>query len=230
MWITAIEAADGRVPAAKAFQPAMICVFVGWLVAVTLGGEVAVALDARDFALFFSHFGGVLFVGGLYLWSRRRGTSGPFLGQLSVKATGVAALAMAAIYLIALGIQKALSIPQEPLMAALFSGKQALEVLSILLTVLVLAPIGEEIALRHYLLGTIDWRRNRSMACAAVVFASAIFTALHLGQYENHLTTGILFVVGLVAGMLRVRSNGLALPIIAHSFAGASALLMNLFL
>nr|EKV0397878.1 CPBP family intramembrane metalloprotease [Pseudomonas aeruginosa]EKV3012859.1 CPBP family intramembrane metalloprotease [Pseudomonas aeruginosa] len=60
--------------------------------------------------------------------------------------------------------------------------------------------------------------------------SAGAFTLLHISQYENTLTLYVMFAVGLVAGYLRVRSNGLALPIIAHGSAGGIALIVNQFL
>ncbi len=211
-------------------QPWKLLASAAWLVVVLVVGYLAFKAGAEVYGMFFSHLAGALFIGLCYVITTRFGSAGQFVGQFGVKDVAIAVGAMATIYIVALIIQKAFEIPQEPLMASLFQDRSMLEVCSILITVLVVAPVGEELAMRHYFLGVLDWRRSVVVAVSAVALSAGAFTLLHISQYQNTLTLYVMFSVGLVAGFLRVRTNGLALPIIAHGSAGGIALIVNLFL
>ncbi|EPV8686790.1 lysostaphin resistance A-like protein [Pseudomonas aeruginosa] len=211
-------------------QPWKLLASAAWIAVAMVVGYLAFKAGAGAYGMFFSHLAGALFIGLCYVLTTRFGSAGRFVGQFNGKDVGIAVGAMATIYIAALIIQKAFDIPQEPLMASLFQDRSMLEVCSILITVLVLAPVGEELAMRHYFLGILDWRRSVVVATSAVILSAGAFTLLHISQYENTLTLYVMFAVGLVAGYLRVRSNGLALPIIAHGSAGGIALIVNQFL
>ncbi|MGP0171032.1 lysostaphin resistance A-like protein [Pseudomonas sp. NCHU5208] len=217
-------------PTGRLIQPKKALVAIFWYVTALIVGVLAFAAGAGIHGLLFSQLGGVLFVGLCYLLARRSGAAGKFIGRFGVKDLALGVGAVAFIYAAALLAQKALDIPQEAMMASLFQDRTALEVFSILVVVLVLAPVGEELAMRHFFLGAFDWRRNVRVATCAVVASSGVFALIHIGQYDNKLSLLVIFAVGVVAGYLRIRSDGLLLPMIVHGCAGGCALIVNLLL
>ena len=217
-------------PNGSLINPWKLLASASWYIVLMIAGFVVWKAGAEKYGLFYVQLGGALFISLCYLLSYRSGSTGHFVGRFGIKDLGIGVGAMAVIYVLALIIQKACDIPQEAMMATLFENRSMLEVCSILVTVLVLAPVGEELAMRHYFLGALDWRRSKGVAASAVLLSAGAFTLLHLSQYANTLTLFVLFAVGLVAGYLRVRTNGLVLPIIAHGSAGGFALIVNQFL
>ena len=82
----------------------------------------------------------------------------------------------------------------------------------LILSVVVVAPIFEELVFRGFLYGGFE----RSLgAIPAVLLSSAIFAAMH-GQYNIYELTQI-FVLGLVLGLARMRTQSLMTPILMHA-------------
>ncbi|TPV50345.1 CPBP family intramembrane metalloprotease [Pantoea deleyi] len=106
-----------------------------------------------------------------------------------------------------------LSLPALPLSAFVF-------------TVILLAPLSEEIVFRGVLLN-IFITRNPWTGYVGAVLISAVFAMMHT-QY-HHLTTYLeLFGVALLLNLARLRSGGLLLPVLLHAEASVIALLLNL--
>lgn len=78
--------------------------------------------------------------------------------------------------------------------------------------IILVAPVLEEVLFRGFLFEGI--RHSRLGAPGAVLITSAFWAALHL-QYDAFDITA-LFVLGIVLGVLKVRSNSLHIPILLH--------------
>lgn len=94
------------------------------------------------------------------------------------------------------------------------------------LSLILLAPIVEEVLYRHFLLGAIGLRAPYSLQVFMVVMVSILFSAQHV-QYENVTTYCQIFLLGAIFGYARITSGGLALPLFLHSLAIALGLLLN---
>lgn len=101
------------------------------------------------------------------------------------------------------------------------------QLISFFITILVLAPIGEEILFRGVLLNV--FRTTHSWTLwAGVVIIALVFASIHK-QYENLSTMAELLLLAVIFAWARLRSGGLLLPILLHSFAailGSSANLL----
>lgn len=134
-----------------------------------------------------------------------------------------------AIYSTTFIINQMLGLPREDLMQNLFVSQSATGVVALLLAIVVAAPIGEEIALRYFLLGAFTFKPTPAWERIAIVLAASVFMLIHVPQYEYVTTHVTILGVGLLMGYMRVRSGGLLLPMILHAQAGATALIFNTF-
>ncbi len=159
-------------------------------------------------------------------WSVRREGRGLLAGLAGWGAVqpwlfGVAVLMgwLAAVVAGLLGRERPDGIAHETLRELAESGLDAGSVL-VVLGVVVAVPVFEEVVFRGFLhsglrvsLGGRRW--------AAVLIGSAIFAVAHVGAAEVH-ALGVLFAVGVVLGVARERSGGLAAPIAIHGLFNAT--------
>lgn len=137
------------------------------------------------------------------------------------------ALAVLALYLADFGYCVWRGIPKESHMALLYVGKTPSQVMLFLATALLVTPVAEELAFRHFLLGIVPHRSARLWALVGTVGTAAVFAFSHGGQYEHGSTLVLLFLLGCVFALARIVTNGLALPIAMHFLAILTALLLN---
>lgn len=148
------------------------------------------------------------------------------LGTITPRSFAIGAASVSIIYVaIHLLIYK-LDIPQEWIMSILYVGKTPLEVAMMLAAVITIVPIIEELLLRHFIISSIPFDSGKLSAFAAVIMSAAFFSWLH-HAYENWTTFLTIFLLGVVLGHARIKSGGLALPIILHSYASVNALVLN---
>lgn len=133
-----------------------------------------------------------------------------------------------AIYSMTFMINQALEVPRESMMQNLFVGQTTLGIAALLIAIVVAAPIGEEIALRYFLLRALSFKPTLAWRHIAIVLTAGIFMLIHVPQYEYLTTHLTILAIGLLMGYMRVRSDGLLLPIVLHAEAGATALLFNM--
>lgn len=101
------------------------------------------------------------------------------------------------------------------------------QLLSVFVTILLLGPVSEEIVFRGVLLNLFRTSRPWTL-WAGIVFTALLFAAVH-PQY-HHLSTLIeLMSLSLIYGWARLRSGGMALPILLHSFSSALAVIFTWF-
>lgn len=134
---------------------------------------------------------------------------------------GIAAItliyAAATIYAISVGQ------PREIVMVTLYNAKTTTQNAIMVASLLVLPPIVEEVAFRHFLLSTLPYKLGRSVSIVAVVATAAFFAYEHPG-YQYLSTDLLLFAVGCVLAVARIRSDGMVLPMALHSLAIAPRL------
>ncbi|WP_258307694.1 CPBP family intramembrane glutamic endopeptidase [Pantoea ananatis] len=85
------------------------------------------------------------------------------------------------------------------------------------ITIIVLAPVGEEILFRGVLLNVFRTTHAWTMWVGVVIIA-LLFTSFH-SQYQNLSTLAEMMALSAIFAWARIRSGGLLLPILLHSFA-----------
>ena len=90
--------------------------------------------------------------------------------------------------------------------------------------VIILAPLGEELAFRHFLLNLFPFGKPLWAGVAIVVTALA-FASIHL-QYTFKSTVVLLFVLALMLAYARVKTGGLLVPMAMHACASLLALVL----
>ena len=109
----------------------------------------------------------------------------------------------------------------ERLTEALLSGTTVVDLLANLLVIALIPAIGEEIMFRGLLQRQFtELARNRHMG---IVLTAVLFSAMHM-QFFGFLPR---FVLGLLLGYLYLWSRSLWLPVAAHFFNNAAAVLMT---
>lgn len=115
--------------------------------------------------------------------------------------------------------------PKENFVTTIFDG-DLLTKIQIALTIFLLAPVGEEIVFRGFLLNPFGQCKIKIQVIVAIVF-SLIFSFLHT-QYTDPLTISSLFFFSFIASIARFKTGGLLLPIILHIEAAVLAVTFNI--
>lgn len=95
-----------------------------------------------------------------------------------------------------------------------------------LVTVLLVAPVAEELFFRGALFCLLRRRDSRFFNCLAVLGPSALFVLAH-PQYSQPSTLLYLFLLSSLLATARLVSGSLLLPMLMHAEAGALALLFE---
>lgn len=148
-----------------------------------------------------------------------------FVGILRRRDVRWGILAVSVLYLSAYGVALLAGQPREPVMVQLYWLKTPVEIAVMVVSLLVLPPIVEELAFRHFLLSVLPFRANRAIAVIAAVATAVFFSWVH--SYDYLTTYLLLFGLGIVFATARIRSNGMLLPIALHSYAVAFALVCD---
>lgn len=150
-----------------------------------------------------------------------------FVGELSRPLVISCFSAVLVVYLSVYGLTWLMEIPREPYMQDLFKYQSTtFQVVVYVASLILFTTVVEEILFRHFVLSVIPFQRNFWLATLAVLGSAAVFTVLHL-QYQYLTTYAELFAFAVVAGVARVMSRGLLLPVLLHAFAIALALILN---
>lgn len=148
-----------------------------------------------------------------------------FVGQVGRRDLLIGIATITLLYLIEAAVEYLMGQPREAKMASLYQFKSAFQIVVLVASLLVLPPIVEELAFRHFLLSTLPFRANRVVATIAIVATSLYFSYVHGYQYWT--TNVTIFLVGVIFGFARIRSNGMLLPISLHTYTIAFALAMD---
>lgn len=95
------------------------------------------------------------------------------------------------------------------------------------LVVVLLAPVLEELVFRGYLFQA--WRNTRLGLSGTLLLTSAIFTSLHMGQY-NAIILAMLFVLSIVLGLAREKTDSVWVPVILHSVNNLASVITIIYL
>ncbi len=220
---------------------------LGWVLAGGIGGIVAIALgeisltaggttEVSSLGVFIAvgaQVGGALIV--LAYLSRTRGT-GSFATDFGLQLRlghwwGIPAGA---------GLQIGAALVTAPLIQLLFpegppqqriagvteGTDSAFGAVLILLSLVVLAPLGEELIFRGMLLS----RLVRSMAVWwAIAVQAAVFALIHLTDPEAIAAIPGLFLIAVVLGYAAIRTGSLSLPLFLHAGVNLTAALLLLY-
>lgn len=147
-----------------------------------------------------------------------------FMGDIRRQHVVQGILAVSAINLATYGTALWLGQPREVSMASLYDHKTPAQIAIMVACLLILPPIAEELAFRHFLLSLLPFKANGWIATVAVVGTASFFSYQHHASYQYLTTFLALFALGIVFASARIRSDGLVLPIGLHAYAIAFAL------
>ncbi|NER59039.1 CPBP family intramembrane metalloprotease [Pseudomonas sp. MAFF212428] len=180
-------------------------------------------------ALFGAHLVACAVIGGLYLWLRRNGPAGhAFKGaNFSGKALWLGLSSVVVVYLLAYNYAALVAQPPEPFMLQFMSMLDSGSLVDRLLLVgmvIILAPVGEELAFRHFLFNLFPFKQPL-WALLAIVVTALAFASIHL-QYTFKSTVVLLFVLALMLAYARLKTGGLLVPMAMHACASTLALVL----
>lgn len=165
-----------------------------------------------------------LILGVAYIFTRSvRPVGVSLLGEITVPRCLYGLSAVVTCYTICYMWTSALALPREFVMKSLGFGMTPAQYCWLIISLMVLPPIVEELAYRHFLLAALPIERSRVIALIAVVATALLFGLSHTG-YEYTPTKALMYALGLVLGWARWITGGLLLPICLHSMCTAIAL------
>ncbi|HCF2449331.1 TPA: CPBP family intramembrane metalloprotease [Pseudomonas aeruginosa] len=207
--------------------PYAILLFVLWLFTQEVAGYLAVSNGFTSYLLACKVTGGALFMMAA-AWATRRSTIWPALcWRFKTWDWAIGSILVLVVYLSGFAAAQLLGLPQEQRMANLFVGLTTFESLMLIAAVIIAAPIGEELAFRHFLQGGLTFRESPLWNWVAALLTAIVFASMH-SSYAQMTTYATLFALAMVLGWLRFRSKSIVLLVLLHGQAGAIALLLNL--
>ncbi|WP_116799514.1 CPBP family intramembrane glutamic endopeptidase [Pseudomonas syringae] len=151
------------------------------------------------------------------------------LGTIKRRHLVIGLVSVSAAYAASIGVSIFLGFGRELSMQGLGFGKSEPQYLLMVISLLILPPIVEEIAFRHFILGMLPFKHNVLVATVAVTFSSLWFMYAHLGRYDFWPTHALMLTLGVIFSVSGIQTGGLLLPMILHSAAVAIALTADLF-
>jgi len=149
-----------------------------------------------------------------------------FVGNIRAGFVFRGILAVTAIYLATEGAALWFQIPREHYMKTLYDFKTPIQIAVMLMSLLILVPIAEELAFRHFLFSVLPFKKNKWIAYAAIIGTAACFSFRH-PQYINWLTYVQMFMLGVIFALARIQSNGVVLSFGLHAYAVICALVCD---
>ena len=148
-----------------------------------------------------------------------------FAGTFSRKSIVGGVVAVTILYLATYAAASLLGQPREPSMVNLYQFKTDMQVMVLLASLILLPPVVEELAFRHFILSTLPFNASAWICWVALTTTALLFVYLHSYIY---LTTNLLiFSLAMIFGFARVRSGGLLLPIVLHAYSIGFGLTCN---
>ncbi|PPS35862.1 hypothetical protein BVY12_11985 [Pseudomonas amygdali pv. morsprunorum] len=170
----------------------------------------------------------ILLVAVLLLQKRLR-PHNRLLGTVKRRYLVIGLISVLAAYAASIGSSIFLGFGRELSMQGLGLGKSEPQYLLMIISLLILPPIVEEIAFRHFILGMLPFKQNFLVATVAVTLSSILFMYAHLGRYDYWPTHALMLTLGVIFSVARIQTGGLLLPVILHSAAVAIAVTANFF-
>jgi membrane protease YdiL (CAAX protease family) len=167
----------------------------------------------------------LVLLGVMFLLHKRLFPDIPFVGTCSRKNAVQGIIAITIIYLATYVAAYLLGQPREPSMVSLYQFKTDTQVVVLVVSLLLLPPIVEELAFRHFILSTLPFNASVGISWVAVAMTALIFVYAH--SYIYLTTNFLMFALAMIFGRARIRSGGLLLPIGLHAYAIAFGLACN---
>ena len=115
---------------------------------------------------------------------------------------------------ISLFLAEWLQLPEEQFMIDLKAANNSIERLLLILTAIcIVLPVMEELVFRGWLYSKILFTKFTNKG--ALLVTSVIFTVSH-SQYENSFTIMMLFLLSLLLGLVRYKTNNISYSILSH--------------
>ena len=168
----------------------------------------------------------ILLVAMLLLQKRLRPIQS-LLGTIKRRHLVIGLASVSAAYAASIGLSIFLGFGRELTMQGLGLGKSEPQYLLMVISLLILPPIVEEFAFRHFILGMLPFKNNLFIATVAVTLSSIFFMYAHFKRYDFWPTHALMFTLGVIFSVARIQTGGLLLPVILHSAAVATALIAN---
>lgn len=149
-----------------------------------------------------------------------------FVGNVRLIDVARGMLVVSSLYVVTYGVALYLRQPREPSMVMLYILKTPAENVVMVISLLVLPPIVEELAFRHFLLSVLPFKASHWIASIAMV-TTALFFAFQHRQYVYVTSYLLLFALGVAFARARIRSGGMVLPIALHGYAIGFALVCD---
>lgn len=202
---------------------AAIVITLGWFKVVGHASNWALFHGYANYYLMVSHLAGMLFllvlVAPYHFWVAQIG-----VGNIWQRSSLLPTLAVVVVYFAEYSYSKLTGAGQEKYVQELLS-KPPEQILALFLTILILAPVSEEIVFRGVLLNIFRSSRIWTLWVGVVIIA-LLFTYIH-NQYQNISTFIEIFAISIIFAWARIRSGGLMLPILLHSMASMLAVIFT---
>lgn len=197
---------------------AIAIVYLWWVILNTVGTWALLNAPA-GYHLLLQHLAGVVFLlAAIIPYQRWIAPIG--FGHIWQRSSLSPAAAIFAVYFLDYSYSKLDGYSPETWVIDLLN--QPLEqLISVFFTILLFAPIGEEIVFRGILLNVFRTSRKWTTWVGVVVIA-LLFAAIHT-QYQKLSTFLEMMVLSAIFSWARMRSGGLALPVLLHAFASLLA-------
>lgn len=129
------------------------------------------------------------------------------------------------IYVVCTSLDVGLGYGRETFMVSFLGGLSALEKLLCLVMLLALPPLSEELLYRHFLMRLFPLN-SRFWQWVAILSTSVLFMLMH-SQYTHWPSFALIGALAVLFAFARVRTGGILVPVILHSFAEVCGMLSD---
>lgn len=202
---------------------AAACIATAWFYLLGQASEWGFSNIPLGYNLIVQHLAGSIFlliiIGPYHKWIAAIG-----IGRVWQRSSLAPALAILVIYTADFVFRKFSEQPPEMWVVILLRQPQW-ELYSVFVTILFLAPLGEEIVFRGVLINVFRSSHTWTIYTGALITA-LFFAAIHK-QYQHIDTLLELAAVSVIFTWARMRSGGLALPVLLHALASLLAVIFT---
>lgn len=156
-----------------------------------------------------------------------RGSGGlrAFLGRDLGRTYKICLPIVIVIYVVCTSLDVGLGFGRETFMVSFLGGLTALEKVVCLVMLLALPPISEELLYRHFLMRLFPLN-SRLWQWVAILCTSSLFMLMH-SQYTHWPSFALIGSLAVLFAYARMRTGGILVPILLHSFAEVCGMLSD---